>query len=173
VSESEYVVVVRGLSAGHFEYDHGLSAAVPEGLCVVTSEYVGGSSRWPLMLRAEIRGAAPDLEDAQQRLGARAGSPFPLVALAANAAHADPALVVAHGLSPNVDQPAEWIAYEWPPASEHVPPHSRMIDPNLVGALLERGDRFPSAGYHGRAVGLYREALKVETLDAGNRASRR
>ena len=126
----------------------------------MTSEYVGESSRWPLMLRAEIRGAATGLQDAQQRLGARAGSLLPLVALAANAAHADPALVVAHGLSPDVDQPAEWIAYEWPPASEYVPPHSRTIEPNLVGALLEGGDRFPSAGYHGRAVGLYREALK-------------
>ncbi len=93
---------------------------------------MGDTTGYPFMLRAEIPGPATGLDDAQRRLGDRAGSLFPLVALAANAAHADPGLVVAHASRPAVDRPAEWIAYEWPPASEHVPPHSRTIDPNLV-----------------------------------------
>ena len=49
------------------------------------------------------------------------------------------------------------------PAPDHFPPDARIIDPKLVGALLEAAGRYPSAGYHGRAVGLYREALKYWT----------
>jgi hypothetical protein len=67
---------------------------------------------------------------------------------------------------PSEPSPAEWIAYEWPAPNTYFPPQSRTVPANHVGALLEAADRYPSAGYHGRAVGLYREALNYWTPES-------
>ncbi len=143
-----------------------LVARLPDAHCVVKSEHVGGEDGWPISLRGEAGGSAADIDDAQRRLGDVVSGLLPLVALAANAAHEDPALVVAHGTAVSQSSPAEWIGYDWPPPSTHFPPHARTVPAKLVGALLQAADRYPSAGYHGRAVGLYPEALKYWTPES-------
>jgi hypothetical protein len=40
------------------------------------------------------------------------------------------------------------------------------VPADRVGTLLEAADRYPSAGYHARAIGLYREALKYWTPES-------
>jgi hypothetical protein len=163
---NSYLVVVRAISAAQLAFNDPLVAQLPDAHCVIKSEHVGGEDGWPLALRGEASGTADDIECAQRRLSEAVSGLLPLVALAANAAHADPSLVVAHGTTPSESAPAEWIAYEWPAPSTHFPPQSRTVPTNLVGALLEAADRYPSAGYHGRAVGLYREALKYWTPES-------
>lgn len=155
-----YLLVARAISAAHFTFDDVLRVQLSEGLCTVVSEYVGGEDGWPLSLRGEIRGPASDLDDAQHRLSESIGALFPLVTLAANAAHVDPGIVVVHGLTPTESSPADWISYAWPPADSHFPPQARTVEARLVGSLLEAADRYPSDGYHARATAIYREALK-------------
>jgi hypothetical protein len=163
---SQYLVVIRAISAAHLPFDDPLVAQLPDVHCVVKSEHVGGEDGWPISLRGEARGTAADIDDAQRRLGDVVAGLLPLVALAANAAHADPALVVAHGTTVSESSPDEWIGYEWQPPSTCFPPPARPVSANLVGALLAAADRYPSDGYHGRAVGLYREALKYWTPES-------
>jgi hypothetical protein len=161
-----YLVVVRAISAAQLPYDDPLVAQLPGAHCVIKSEQAGGEDGWPVALRGEARGSATDIDDAQRRLSEIVAGLLPLVALAANAAHADPALVVAHGSAPGESSPADWIGYEWPAPSTHFPPQARTVPANRVGALLEAADRYRSGGYHARAVGLYREALKYWTPES-------
>jgi hypothetical protein len=161
-----YLVVVRAISAAQLPYNDPLVAQLPGAHCVITSEHVGGEDGWPVALRGEARGSATDIDDAQRRLSEIVSGLLPLVALAANAAHADPALVVAHGTAPSEAAPADWIGYEWPAPSTHFPPQARTVPADRIRALLEAADRYPSEGYHGRAVGLYREALKYWTPES-------
>lgn len=158
--------MVRAVSAAHLPFHEQLVVQLPDAHCVVTSEHVGGESGWPVALRGETRGTATDIDDAQRRLSEVVSGLLPLVALATNAAHADPDLVVAHGTAPSKSAPAEWIGYEWPAPSTYFPPQARTVPANRVGVLLEAADRYPSAGYHGRAAGLYREALKYWTPES-------
>lgn len=165
-ASNSYLVVVRAISAAHLPFNDPLVAQLPDAHCVVKSEHVGGENGWPVALRGEARGTAIDLDDAQRRLSEVVSGLLPLVALATNAAHADPALVVAHGTAPSKSSPAEWVGYEWPAPSTYFPPQARTVPADRVGALLEAADRYPSAGYHARAVGLYREALKYWTPES-------
>jgi hypothetical protein len=165
-TSDRYLVVVRAISAAHLPFDEPLKARLQGDECAVMTEHVGGKDGWPISLRGEVRASAENIEDAQERLPERVLGLFPLVALAANAAHAEPGLVVVHGLSPRPSEPVDWIAYEWEPPSNHFPPYARTVSPALVGALLEAADKYPSKGYHGRAVGLYGEALKYWTPES-------
>jgi hypothetical protein len=151
--EFPYVVVIRARSAAHFPQGKGIAVQLPVGSCVVVSEYEGGENGWPVNLRGELRGLASSLDDAQLRFKEPLGRVLPLVALAANAGVGDPQMLVAHALTPN-DGRDEWIGYEWRERSGGWPPAARLVEPELVGALLEAADAWPSGGYWGRAAGL-------------------
>ena len=161
-SSSEFFVVVRALSAAHLTPDDVFAARHEDCLCVVATEFTGPdpSRLWPVSLQATVRGSAANLTEAQHRFSGLGGSMFGLISLAANAAHSDPGIVVAHSASTSAADPGEWIGYESTPATAHFPPSVKTIRAELVGRLLEAGGNYPSAGYHGRATGLYCEVLK-------------
>lgn len=56
VSSSDYLVILRAISAAHLPFHDPLLAQLPGVHCEVKSEHVGGEDGWPVALRGEARG---------------------------------------------------------------------------------------------------------------------
>jgi hypothetical protein len=86
-----------------------------------------------------------------------AGAILPILALAGNAAIADPLAVVVHGL--DLTRPQPFRGYATPDAGEWFPPGERRLDTEGTLALIEAIGRHPQGGLLHQAVEAYRGAL--------------
>jgi hypothetical protein len=164
--DEQYIVVVKATSAAQLPPGHALILDVPDGQWRIQNASAGASS-----LRGEMRGPATDLNDAYRRMPMRIGGAFGWLLLVANATIGDEVLVVAHGLQPRGDA-VNLIAYETPSLTGQLPLRTRTVDPDLVVAVMQGGDRYAAVSseagaYYSRAVGRYRDALKYWTYETG------
>jgi hypothetical protein len=106
----------------------------------------------------EIRGDAESLADAQNRLGGSLGNVLPIVALAANAAIADPFPIGAFGVDLSLG-PQEFMWYAVPHAKTFFPPGVRKINRDAVLALMTAIGSHPHTEILHRAAESYRRAL--------------
>jgi hypothetical protein len=150
---------MRAYAAAHFDWDDVLHLAWPDAEAILQSEYTGGEDgrAYAVTLHGEIRGLGDSLEEAEPRLAGALADTLPLIAVAANAAVADPLAIAAHGLDLSESQP--FIAYRTPAPDTWFPPGKRRIDPDATLALMA------AVGHHGqthllhRAMESYRRAL--------------
>lgn len=157
---SPFAVRVRAYAAAHFELDQQLVVRWPDATAILQTEYAGGSTgrAYPVTLFGEIRGDAESLDDAQNRLGGSLGNVLPLVALAANAAVADPSPIGAFGLDMS-HGPQEFMWYAVPHARTFFPPGVRKINGDATLALMTAIGTHPQSGILQRATECYRRAL--------------
>lgn len=151
---------IRAYAAAHFELDQHLVVRWPDATAVLQTEYTGGASgrAYPVTLFGEIRGDAESLDDAQNRLGGSLGNVLPIVALAANAAIADPFPIGAFGIDLSLG-PQEFMWYAVPHARTFFPPGVRKIDGDATLALMAAIGSHSHTGILQRAVESYRRAL--------------
>jgi hypothetical protein len=151
---------LRAYSAVHFEFDQQLALAWPDASAILISEYTGGvdGRAYPITLLGEIRGPADSLEDVQTRLATALANVLPIIALAGNAAIADPLPVGAYGLDLTEPQPFTW--YRTPPATAWFPPGERRIAPDVVQSLMGAVGHHPENELLHRAIEDYRRALE-------------
>ncbi len=112
---------MRAHSAAHFEWDDVLTVTWPDAEAKLQSKYTGGGDgrAYPVTIHGEIRGPGESLAEAEPRLAQAIGNTLPLIALASNAAVADPLAVAAHGL--DLTEPQPFVGYRTPSASEWFP----------------------------------------------------
>ena len=112
---------MRAYAAAHFEWGDVLAVTWPDAEAKLQSEYTGGEDgrAYPVTIHGEIRGPGESLADVETRFGPMIGNTLPLIALAANAAVADPLAVATHGL--DLTEPQPIVAYRTPSASEWFP----------------------------------------------------
>jgi hypothetical protein len=91
---------MRAYAAAHFDFDDALQIAWPDADAILQSEYTGGDDgrAYAVTLHGEIRGPGDSLAEAEPRLSGALAAAFPLIAVAANAAIADPLPIASHGL---------------------------------------------------------------------------
>jgi len=156
---TEFAVRIRAYAAAHLEWDDVLTVRWPDAEAKYQSEYTGGDDgrAYPVTIHGEIRGDAASIEDAEQRLGGAVRDPLSIVALASNAAVADPLAVACHGLDLSVRQP--FVGYQTPAAHTWFPPGSRRIDVDATHALLAAVGCQPRIDLLHRAIESYRRAL--------------
>ena len=154
-----YAVRVRSYAAAHFDFDNHLPVTWPDAEALFVSEYTGGDDgrSYPVTIHGEIRGPCESFSEAERRLGTLVRNVFPLLALAANAAVADPLAVASYGLDLSRDQP--FIAYETPQAHEWFPPGARRFDLDATFSLLAAVGQHPQSALLQRAIESYRRAL--------------
>ncbi len=150
---------IRAYAAAHFEWDDVLTATWPDAEAKFQSEYTGGDDgrAYPVTIHGEIRSDGESLDEAEPRLANAISNVLPLLALASNAAIADPLAVVAHGL--DLTEPQPFRGYSTPLASEWFPPGKRRLDPEATLALIEAVGQHPQTDLLHRAVEAYRRAL--------------
>lgn len=150
---------MRAYSAAHFPFDEHLILRWQDATAGVVSEYTGGADgrAYPITLHGEIRGPAASIADAEQRFPSTIGSVLPILALAGNAAIADPLPITTHGLDVSTPQPI--IYYQTPPADAWFPPGKRLFDVDATRALLASMTKHAVGGLLFRAVEAYRRAL--------------
>jgi hypothetical protein len=150
---------MRAHAAAHFEFDRHIQINWPDAVALLQSEYTGGPDgrAYPVTLFGEIRGEAPSLDEAQQRLSSALGNALPIVALAANAAIDDPLPIGALGL--DVSEPREFMWYATPRAEDWFPVGARTIDPEATLALMTAVGTNPNVVHLLRAIESYRRAL--------------
>lgn len=150
---------VRAYAAAHFALNDVMTVRWPDAVAVLQSEYTGGTDglAYPVTLHGEIRSEYASLEEAERRLGASIGNTLPIVALAANAAIADPLPIAVHGLDITTPQP--FVAYHSPDAKHWFPPGDRQIEPGPTLALMTAVGTHPQTEILHRAIELYRRAL--------------
>lgn len=150
---------VSAYAAAHFDFAEHLKITWPDAEAFFVSEYTGGEDgrAYPVTIHGEIRGGGESLGEAEIRLGTAIRNVFPLLALAANAAIADPLPVASYGLDLSTEQPC--TAYETPQAHEWFPPGARRFNPGEVLALIEAVGQHPQTGLLHRAIESYRRAL--------------
>jgi hypothetical protein len=100
----------------------------PDAAAWFVSEYTGGQDgrAYPVTIHGEIRGVGESLGEAEQRLGTPVRNVYPILALAANAAMADPLAIASYGL--DLSRPQPFMGYEMPQAHEWFPPGARKLD---------------------------------------------
>lgn len=157
---SPFAVRLRAYAAAHFELDQHLVVRWPDATAILQTEYTGGSSgrAYPVTMFGEIRGVAKSLDEAQNRLGGSLGNVLPIVALAANAAIADPFPIGAFGLDMSRG-PQEFMWYAVPHARTFFPPGVRKINGDATLALMSAIGTHPQTGILHRAAECYRRAL--------------
>jgi hypothetical protein len=156
---SSFAFRMRAYAAAHFEFDEILTLTWPDAVAFVQSEYSGGDDgqAYPVTLHAEIRGEGESLEEAEPRLARAIGNTLPVIALASNAAVADPLPVAAHGL--DLSEPQPFVGYKTPAAEEWFPPGQRGIDLDATLNLMAAVGQHPQGDCLGRAIEMYRRAL--------------
>jgi hypothetical protein len=154
-----YAVRVRAYAAAHFEFDEHLMLTWPDAAAWFVSEYTGGEDgrTYPVTIHGEIRGTGESLGEAEQRLGTAVSNVFPILALAANAAMADPLAVASYGL--DLSRPQPFVGYQTPQAHEWFPPGARRFDLDATLALITAVGQHPQTGLLHRAIESYRRAL--------------
>jgi hypothetical protein len=150
---------MRAYAAAHFAWDDVLTTTWTDAEAKFQSEYTGGDDgrAYPVTIHGEIRGESASLEEAEPRLAQAIGNVLPILALAANAAIADPLAVVAHGI--DLTEPQPFRGYGTPQASEWFPPGKRRFDAEATLALIEAVGQHPQTDLLHRAVEAYRRAL--------------
>jgi hypothetical protein len=150
---------MRAYAATHFDWDDVLTVTWPDAEANLQSEYTGGDDgrAYPVTIHGEIRGQGESLEEAEPRLAAMIGNTLPLIALASNAAVADPLAVAAYGL--DLTEPQPFVGYRTPSAGEWFPPGKRRIDADATHDLMRAVGRSPHGDLLLRAIEAYRRAL--------------
>lgn len=120
-----FSVRIQAHAAAHFEYDDLLVVGWPDASAVLQSEYTGGDDgrARPVTMHGEIRGEAPSLDEAEQRLGGALANTLPVIAVGANAAIADPLAVAAQGI--DLTEPQPFVGYRTPGADDWAPVSNR------------------------------------------------
>jgi hypothetical protein len=154
-----YAVRVRAYAAAHFEFDEHLMLTWPDAAAWFVSEYTGGEDgrAYPVTIHGEIRGGGESLGEAEQRLGTAVRNVFPILALAANAAMADPLAIASYGL--DLSRPRPFIGYETPQAHDWFPPGARRFDLDATLALSTAVGQHPQTSLLHRAIESYRRAV--------------
>ncbi len=150
---------VRAYSASHFDFDQHIEVTWPDASAIFVSEYTGGEDNrlYPITIHGEIRGMCESLEDAERRLSNAIAGVYPILALAGNAAVADPLALASYGLDISSPQPA--IFYQTPVATRWFPPGGRRFDLEATFALICAIGQHPQSALLLRAVESYRRAL--------------
>jgi hypothetical protein len=150
---------MRAYSAAHFDYEDVMTVTWSDAEAKLQSEYTGGDEgrAYAVTIHGEIRGIADSIEDAESRFSNMIGNCLPPIAVAANAAIADPLAVATHGLDLNEPQP--FIGYRTPHASEWFPPGKRLIDSEATHAFMAAVGNHPQFELLLRAIESYRRAL--------------
>lgn len=150
---------MRAYAAAHFEWGDVLAVTWPYAEAKLESEYTGGDDgrAYAVTIHGEIRGEGESLDEAEPRLGQAISSVLPVLALASNAAIADPLAVVAHGV--DLTEPQPFRGYRTPKATEWFPPGKRSFDAEATLALMEAVGRNPQTDLLHRAIEAYRRAL--------------
>jgi hypothetical protein len=156
---SRFAFRMRAYAAAHFEFDEVLTATWPDADATLQSEYTGGEDgrAYPVTILGEIRGEGQSFEEAHVRLANALGNTLPLIAVAANAAVANPLAVAAHGL--DLTDPQPFMGYRTPGANEWFPPGNRKIDTDATLALVTAVGTHPQTDLLHRAMESYRRAL--------------
>ena len=154
-----YLVQMRAYAAAHFRFGEPLLLTWPDAQAVFQSEYTGGKSRraYPVTIHGEIRGEGESLNEAQRRLSRALSRVFPLLAVASNAAVADPIMVIAHGL--DLTEPQPFLGYRTPTATDWFPPGDRFIDRDATLALISAVGKILEFKRLQNAVETYSRAL--------------
>lgn len=157
--ETPFLVRLRAYSAVHFAYDDTLWLTWSDAKALIQSEYTGGEDgrSYAVTLHGEIRGQGESFDAAEARLSAQLSNVLPILALAGNAAIANPLLVTSHGLDLSEPQPFIW--YCTPPAADWFPPGRRTIGSALAHSLMTAVGHHPQTDLLHRAIASYREAL--------------
>jgi hypothetical protein len=112
---------------------------------------------YPVTIHGEIRGEGQSLEEAEPRLASAVGNTLPIIAVATNAAIADPLAVAAHGL--DLSTPQRFVMYHPPESTEWFPPGGRRIDADATLALMRAVGTHPRTDLLHRSFETYRRAL--------------
>ena len=158
-----FAVRLRAYSAAHLGPSEGIRCAADTAVCTIVSEYTGPPDKpfsYPVTLLAEARGEADDVWDAQEQLVPPLEGLLPWIAIATNAAIAEPQIVMAHGL--DLSEPQELLACDTPNASDWFPPPRRRVPRDSTLAFLASLTFTPPAhaGLLVRAGHLYLDALR-------------
>jgi hypothetical protein len=156
----QFAFRTRAHAAAHFNFGDGLTFRWPGAVAVLQSEYTGGEDgrAYPVTIHGEIRGEAQSIEEAQAKLSSMIGNVFPLIALAANAAVADPLAICAHGVDLAAGaQP--FIGYRTPRANSWFPSGRRKIDSEATEALAIAVGHHPHGDLLHRSIESYRRAV--------------
>lgn len=156
---SMFAFRMRAYAAAHFNYEERLTLTWPDAEATLQSEYTGGEDgcAYPVTIHGEIRGEAASVDDAQTRLAGSIGNTLPLLALASNAAIADPLAVAVHGV--DLATPQTFLAYRTPLATDWFPPGKRRLDVEATRALATAVGHHPQTALLHRAIESYRRAL--------------
>ncbi|MDX6554815.1 MAG: hypothetical protein QOD86_1010, partial [Miltoncostaeaceae bacterium] len=156
---SAFAFRMRAYAAAHMDYDNHLRVTWPGATAILQSEYTGGEAgrAYPVTLHGEIRGSAESLDDAQHRLAAMLGNSLSVLALASNAAIADPLALAAYGLDLSTPQPFIW--YQTPAAADWFPPGERRFEPEPMERFMAAVGSHPQYALLHRAIEAYRRAL--------------
>lgn len=92
-------------------------------------------------------------------LGTAVRNVFPILALAANAAMADPLAVASYGL--DLSKPQPFTGYETPQAREWFPPGARRFDLDATLALITAVAQHAQTDLLHRAIESYRRAVGI------------
>jgi hypothetical protein len=157
---------MRAYSAAHFDFDESLMINWPDAQAVLQSEYTGGveGQAYAVTIHAEIRGEAESIEKAERWLSGLIGETLAPLALAVNAAIADPLAVATYGT--DLSEPQPFIGYRTPEPSKFFPPGNRRFDLQSTGALVAAIGAHPETELLRRAVEAYRHALGYFTPEA-------
>jgi hypothetical protein len=150
---------MRAYAAAHFEWDDVLTVTWADAEAKLQSEYTGGKDgrAYAVTIHGEIRGVGESIEEAEPRLANSIGNTLPLIAVAANAAVADPLPIAAHGLDLSDSQPL--VYYRTPDPSSWFPPGNRRIDAEATRALMTAVGHHSQTELLHRAMEAYRRAL--------------
>jgi hypothetical protein len=152
---------MRAYAAAHVGYSETLGVRFSDlaATAFLQSEYTGGEDgrAYPVTIHGEIRGEADTIERAEPLLASAIGGVLPIIALAANAAVADPLAIATYGLP--LDSPKPFIAYSTPAAHTWFPPGKRRIPREATAALMDAVDGLTHKGILLRAIESYRRAL--------------
>jgi hypothetical protein len=154
-----YAFRMRAYAAAHFAFDDVMTVTWNDAEAKLQSEYTGGNDgrAYAVTIHGEIRGLADTVEDAEARFSKMIGNCLPMIAVAANAAIADPLAVVTHGL--DITEPQPFIGYRTPSASEWFPPGKRLIDAAATHEFVAAVGNHPQGELLLRAIESYRRAL--------------
>ena len=166
VVSGKFVFRARAYAAAHFDWDDMLTSTWPDCTAWLQSEYTGGDDAraYPVTIHGAILGHGESLEEAQPRLANALGSTLPVIALAANAAVADPLAVAAYGA--DLAEPQPLISYWTPPAARWFPSGKRQINAEATLRLMHAVGRSAEVDLLQRAIERYRRALGYWSLSS-------
>jgi hypothetical protein len=118
MTETEFLFRMRAYAAAHLEWDERIEIHFPRSIAILQSEYTGGENNhaYPVTIHGQIRGLGESIDEAQTRLANTIGLLLPVIALAANAALADPLPISIFGT--DLSKPQPFIGYRTPEASK-------------------------------------------------------